>query len=216
MKETAVRIRILVVDDHALFREGLARLLGGEAGIEVAAHCATAAEGLLSLASKPVDVVLLDADLGDERGLDFLVAARRTGFTGPVLIVTAGLAQADAARLIGAGAAGIFLKEGSAQQLANAIRTIADGRAWIDQRWLTTLVGSRPSQHAESSGGLTDREREALRGVLDGLANKEIAVRLGVSESAVKATLQQLFHKTGVRTRSQLVRVALEQYAGEL
>jgi DNA-binding NarL/FixJ family response regulator len=210
------RIRILIVDDHALFREGLARLLASEPDLEVAAHCASAAEGLEALISTPVDLALLDVDLGNERGLDFLVRARRQGFTGPVLIVTAGMAESEAAMLLAQGAAGIFLKQDSAQLLAKGIRTVAEGRAWIDQRHLTSLVGNRRSPQAADSKGLTDREREVLRGVFDGLANKEIASRLQVSESGVKAVMQQLFQKTGVRTRSQLVRIALERYPQEL
>ena len=74
----------------------------------------------------------------------------------------------------------------------------------------------REAPPAERRKGLTERERDVLRGVFDGLANKEIADKLGISESSVKAALQQLFQKTGVRTRSQLVRVALERYGQEL
>ncbi len=210
------RIRILIVDDHALFREGLARLLGSEPDFEVAAHCSSVAEGLAALASAPVDLVLLDVDLGDERGLDFLLRARRGGYQGPLLVVTAGVGENEARRLIEQGAAGVFLKQDSAQLLAQGIRTVSEGRAWIDQRQLAALVNPRPTPGAAGPKALTDRERDVLRGVFDGLANKEIAARLRASESAVKALLQQLFRKTGVRTRGQLVRVALEHYAQEL
>jgi DNA-binding NarL/FixJ family response regulator len=216
MRDSGARIRILLVDDHALFREGLARLLGAEEDFEVAAHCASVSAGLGALAAAKVDVVLLDVDLGDERGVDFLAEARRQGFDGPVLVVTAGMADTEAALLMARGAAGIFLKQDSAQLLAEGIRTVAQGRAWLDQRQLASLLGVRQARHAGEPRGLTEREREVLRGVFDGLANKEIAARLQASESAVKAVLQQLFRKTGVRTRGQLVRVALERYAREL
>lgn len=210
------RTRVLLIDDHALFREGLARLLASEPDLEVAAHCASIAEGLEALACQRIDVVLLDLDLGNERGLDFLARAHEQGFEGRVLIVAAGMTQSEAARLIGQGAAGIFLKRDSAQLLAQGIRTVADGRAWIDQQFLTSLVGASSSGTSDERKGLSPREREVLRGVFDGLANKEIAARLEVSESSVKAVLQQLFHKTGVRTRSQLVRIVLEQYSQDL
>lgn len=216
MKGTEKRIRLLLVDDHALFREGLVRLLAAEPGFEVMAHCSSAAEGLRALSRTSVDVVLLDVDLGTERGIDFLRSARREGFSGPVLVVTAGLSEDEAATFIGQGASGIFLKRDSAQLLAEGIRTVADGRAWIDQRSLASLLAGRETPAAEEGGRLTVREKEVLRGVFDGLANKEIGTRLGVSESSIKAVLQQLFQKTGVRTRSQLVRIVLEQYAGEL
>ncbi len=215
MSGTAPRIRILLVDDHALFREGLARLLGSEPDFEVVAHRDSIGSALEALSEQRVDLVLLDVDLGNERGLDFLMRARQQGFAGPVLVVTAGMTESEAALLIGQGAAGIFLKRDSTQLLAEGIRTVAGGRAWIDQSSLTALVGGVPRQQS-NPGGLTERERHVLRGVFDGLANKEIASRLGISESAVKGLLQQMFHKTGVRTRSQLVRVALERYSQDL
>jgi DNA-binding NarL/FixJ family response regulator len=204
------------LDDHALFREGLARLLSAEPDFEVIAHCASVAGALEALSVQPVDLVLLDVDLGNERGLDFLSRARKHGFSGPVLVVTAGMSEGEAALLIGQGAAGIFLKRDSTQLLADGIRIVAGGRAWIDQGYLTSLVGPRPEQRAPDRSALTERERAVLRGVFDGLANKEIASRLGLSESSIKAVLQQMFDKTGVRTRSQLVRVALERYSQEL
>jgi two-component system, NarL family, nitrate/nitrite response regulator NarL len=211
----ALAIRILLLDDHALFREGLARLLATEPDVVVTAHCATVADALGALARGSIDLVLLDVDLGDERGFDFLARARRQGFEGPVLVVTAGVSAREATELIAQGAAGIFLKQDSAQLLADGIRTVASGRAWIDQRFLASLVGGVPGADAEGKG-FSVREREVLRGVFDGLANKEIAARLDVSESAIKAVLQQLFQKTGVRTRSQLVRIVLEDYGQDL
>ena len=216
MSESTRQIRLLLIDDHVLFREGLVRLLGSEPDLEVVAHCSSVTEALQSLSTTAVDIVLLDVDLGTERGFDFLVRARREGFAGPVLVVTAGMAASEAALLISHGAAGIFLKQHSAQLLASGIRTVADGRVWIDQHSLASLVGSQQARLASDRSNLTEREREVLRGVFDGLANKEIATRLQVSESSIKSVLQQLFHKTGVRTRSQLVRIALERYSQAL
>ena len=209
---SAATIRVLLVDDHALFREGLARLLGAEPDIEVVAHRPSIAAALQVLAEQAVDVVLLDVDLGNERGAEFLTRARAQGFQGAVLLVTAGIGEPEAQQLIARGAAGVFLKQDSVQLLSKGIRTVAEGRAWIDQRALRALVGTGEPAPGPDRERLTQREREVLRGVFDGLANKEIAARLSLSESAVKAVLQQLFDKAGVRTRSQLVRVALEQY----
>src|SRR5262249_22055067 len=104
------KIRILLLDDHALFREGVARLLASEPDFEVVRCCGTSEEALPLLASVPVDLVLLDFDLGRERGTDFLRQVRERGFGGRVLVVTAGICDADAAHLISCGAAGIFLK----------------------------------------------------------------------------------------------------------
>ncbi len=135
------------------------------------------------------------------------------GFQGRVLLVTAGLSDVEVADILRLGVTGIFLKHNPPGLLAKAIRKVMEGEVWLDQRYLKVLL--KESRAAvEDSGGrkLSGRELEVLRSLLKGLANKEIAVSLRISESSVKATLQQLFLKTGVRTRSQLVRVALEQY----
>jgi two-component system nitrate/nitrite response regulator NarL len=211
------KIRILLVDDHALFREGAARLLIPEPDFEVAAHCASVEDALRILATTPVDIILLDFDLGRERGTDFLAKARDAGFSGKVLVVTAGLSDNDAAQLISRGAAGIFLKHSSPELLSKSIRTVMAGEAWLEQRYLAALLRMRAKNAEEDAkGNLTERERSVLQGVVEGLANKEIAERLQVSESAVKGILQQLFNKTGVRNRSQLVRVAIERYRDQL
>lgn len=206
-------IRILLVDDHALFREGVTRFLASEPGLEISGHCGSVDEALDILARKRVDVVLLDFDLGPEKGTRFLLRAGERGFQARVLIVTAGLSDAEAADLIRRGVSGIFLKHNSPALLTKAIRQVMDGEGWLDQRYLKVLLnGGGSAAPSEREPQLSEREREVLRAVFEGLANKEIAGRLQVSESSVKATLQQLFAKTGVRTRSQLVRIALEQY----
>jgi two-component system, NarL family, nitrate/nitrite response regulator NarL len=206
------KVRVLLIDDHALFREGVARFLAAEPDLEMAAHCGSVDEALAILGSTPVDVVLLDFDLGPEKGTRFLVSARGRGFEGKTLVVTAGLSDAEVTELLRLGVAGIFLKHNSPAMLTKAIRKVMEGEAWLDQRYLRVLVDNGTEKAHPQEPRLTEREREVLRAVLEGLANKEIAARLNVSESSVKATLQQLFSKTGVRTRGQLVRVALEQY----
>jgi len=206
-------IRILLVDDHTLFRESVSRLLAAEPGFSVVGGCASSAEALPLLAGTEVDVLLLDLDLGQEKGADLLRRLPSTGFSGKVLVVTAGVTPRDASGLLRAGVAGVFLKHDPPASLCQSIRDVAAGRVSFDQDLLRRAVlrmggGAGP----EGPQALTERERQVISLVLDGLANKEIADRLEVSESAVKGTLQQLFAKTGVRTRSQLVRVALEQY----
>ena len=206
-------IRILLIDDHALFRESVARLLGSEPGFQVVGGCASVDAGLDFLRRDAADIVLLDFDLGGRNGTQFMHAARERGFGGQVLVVTAGVDEEEAADLIRAGVSGIFMKHKSAPLLAQAIRDVTAGKVWFDPALLRAAVarGAKSSADAQESR-FTLREPQVFSCVLEGLANKEIGGRLGVSESAVKATLQQLFSKTGVRTRSQLVRIALEQY----
>jgi DNA-binding NarL/FixJ family response regulator len=215
--ENRDRVRILLVDDHALFREGLARLLGAEAGFEVVAQCGTVDEAIAIVSTRPVDLVLLDVDLGAERGSELMRRVRQQDLPARVLVVTAGLTDTEAAWFLREGAAGIFLKHDPPAVLVRSIRQVMDGEASVDHRILTGVLrmGAAP-EDAQGKAPLTSREREVLRGVLEGHANKEIAADLEISESSVKAALQQLFHKTGVRTRSQLVRIALEQYRDQL
>jgi len=130
--------------------------------------------------------------------------------------VTAGVEEREAAELIRCGISGIFMKHNSAALLAQGIRDVMAGKVWFDQEPLrATMHGSAPLPESQSER-FTQREHQVLSYVLEGLANKEIAARIGVSEGSIKATLQQLFSKTGVHTRGQLVRIALEQYNDQL
>ena len=208
------RIRLLLLDDHVLFRESLSRLLAAEPDFEMVGHCGTAAGALEIIRRSPVEVILLDYDLGDDNG-EFIGAARQAGFTGKILMVTAGMSATESSGALKAGASGIFLKHNSPGSLAQAIRLVASGEMWVDQRVIQQLADG-VTQHDQRNFRklLTDREQQVLRGLFEGLTNKEIAAQLGVSESAIKATLQQLFQKARVRTRSQLVRIAIEGSLG--
>lgn len=206
--------RILLIDDHSLFREAIARLLGRESDFEIVGECATVEEGITVLKSSAVDVVLLDINLGLQQGGAFLPLARQAQFKGKILVVTAGVSRLEAERLVERGCAGIILKQERPEVLIERIRAItgemAPGAA------PPPLPDAMAPAGAESSQEFTARERQVLRAVFSGQTNKEIAFTLGVSEPLVKAVLQQLFSKTGVRTRSQLVRIALERHWKEL
>jgi two-component system nitrate/nitrite response regulator NarL len=210
-------IRILLIDDHALFRESVARLLDAEPGFEVVGDCSSSTDALRVLKSREADMILLDLDLGPERGADFLEKLQAETFKGKVLLVTAGVNQSEVPNLIRKGISGIFMKHGSPALLIQGIREAMEGRAVFEQDVLQRALETDERSGARQTGaGLSERERHVLSFILEGLANKQIADRLQISESAVKACLQQLFVKTGVRTRSQLVRIALEQYRNQL
>lgn len=208
-------IRLLLVDDHSLFREGLSRLLQAEPEFRVVGHCATVAEALHALGREPVDVILLDYDLGEEQGSALLDAIQHMSFQGRVLMVTAGMTDAGTLRAMDGGCSGIFLKHSPPYQLVDAIRKVVGGEVWLDSKAVRSLVAgaSGKSEGERAVTSLSSRERSVLRAVFEGLTNKEIAGNLQISESSVKAVLQQLFNKTGVRTRSQLVRIAMEQHS---
>jgi two-component system, NarL family, nitrate/nitrite response regulator NarL len=210
-------LHILVLDDHALFRESVSRLLSVEPGFDIVAHCGTIDEALQVLRRKPIDLVLLDFDLGGQDGKEFLRQARQQGFGGKVLLVTAGVDAGSVSELIRSGISGVFHKHDSAALLAQGIRDVMAGKVWLDQEQLqsalkTELVNTPPGPTKQ----FTEREHQVLSFVFEGLGNKEIAARIGVSEGSVKSALQQLFAKTGVRTRSQLVRIVLEHHRDQL
>jgi DNA-binding NarL/FixJ family response regulator len=206
-------IRLLLLDDHALFRVSLSQLLATEPDLRMVAHCATSEEALAALRLHEIDLALLDYDLGDENGLQFIRKAREAGYAGRIFIVTAGMSDAESVRALGLGVCGIFLKHSSPALLADAIRKVMAGETWIDQRCVQALVRAVDRTGDREQGRqLSERERAVLKCVSEGLSNKEIAQHLGISEASVKSALQQLFMKTGVRTRSQLVRVALEEF----
>ena len=201
------------MDDHSLFRESLSRLLQAEPDFRMVDTCATTREAFAVLDREPADVVLLDYDLGDEQGSAFLEEAKHRGFKGRILMVTAGMSDAGTLRAFEAGSAGVFLKHSPPAQLVEAIRKVAGGEMWLDSRAVLSLVSGAAGKTEERNAELTARERSVLKAVFEGLTNKEIGGRLQISESSVKAVLQQLFDKTGVRTRSQLVRIALEKHS---
>ncbi len=213
-------IRIYLLDDHMLFREGLRRLLNSDERFVIAGQSGDPAQAIADLKTAMADVLVLDYDLGgreEDRGgknaLDLLGPLQEIGFAGKILVVTAGLPDKDALALIKGGISGIFHKQESPEELQRAIVEVAQGRVLIDQQYLQAVVAAAQPQE---TARFTERERITMRYLLQGLANKQIAGNLNISESAVKATLQQLFSKTGVRTRSQLVLLAIEKYRDQL
>jgi len=199
-----------------MFREGVANSLEKNPDMKVVGQCSTAAEALAMLKTTRVTMVLLDVDLGASRGLAFVEAAKQKGFEVQILVLTAGISDQEAVQLIQAGIAGIMHKQHSSTELRDAIRRVAAGERWLEQEYLTPLFRSVDRTRLSSRPKLTDRDLSVLRAIFQGLSNKDIAGRLNITEGAVKASIQVLFDKLGVRTRAQLVRVALEQYRESL
>jgi two-component system nitrate/nitrite response regulator NarL len=208
-------INLLLLDDHEMFREGLSRTLERESDFRVVAQCGSSDEALAKLNSH-VDMVLLDLDLGNERALAFVEEARRLFFEGKILVVTAGISDQEAVRLLQAGVSGILHKRHSGQILCHSIRKLAAGESCLEEKYLTALIRSVDRTRAPISSKLSERDRSVLRYILEGLTNREIGDRLQISEGAVKASLRLLFDKLNVQSRTQLVKVALEQYQDQL
>lgn len=213
-ERSVAAVNVLLVDDHLCFGESVARALSADPDLAVS-YCTTMSAALEILQRQRIDVVLLDHDLGVERASQFLPMARRRGFSGRVLIVTAWVSDTEAKRLLRQGVAGIFSKDSPLDALAESIRLIQGGAICLDRRY-RNLTAAEPAEPPGAGPRFNERQRKVLRFVLEGLSNKVIAAHLHISESYVKALVQSLFKKTGVRTRGQLVRVTLEHYQDQL
>jgi two-component system nitrate/nitrite response regulator NarL len=214
--ESTQPIGLFLLDDHAMFREGLARVLEKEPDLKVVGQCASTAQALTLLPSSGASMVLLDVDLGPERALDFVIHAKRKGFAGHILVLTAGVSGPEAVQLVQAGVAGILHKHHSTSILCKTIRQVAAGEVCLEKNYLSSLFQSLDRTRTQARPRLTERDKTVLRAIFQGQTNKEIGGQLDISEGAVKASLRQLFEKLNVRTRAQLVKVALEQYRDQL
>lgn len=199
-----------------MFRQGLARVLEKESGFKVVGQFGSSAEALRALHDSGATMVLLDVDLGTERALDFVLECKKNAFSGQVLVVTAGTSGQEAVQLVQAGVAGILHKHHSTEELCNTIRQVADGEVYLEQEYFTALYRSVDRTKHQNRPPLTERDKVVLRYIFQGLSNRDIGARLKISESGVKSRLRQLFDKLGVRTRAQLVKIALEQYRDQL
>jgi DNA-binding NarL/FixJ family response regulator len=210
-------IRLLMVDDHTLFRESLRRLLESEAGVEISGDFANAEDALAAVRKGlEFDAALVDYELegtGGGNGLDLVRKVRSIRPDARVLMVTAGMGSGDLMRAVTELNAGIFLKTEPTVELMLAIERTAKGERWISSRAALALIasGGLPAgPERPVASGMSAREAGVLRGVLEGQSNKEIGAQLEMTESSVKAVLQKLFERAGVRSRSQLVRYAIE------
>ena len=182
--------------------------------ITVVGTCATAAEGLAVLRDLKPSVVLLDFDLGTGRAFDFLDGA--AGCEVRILILTAGVGEAEAVRLVKAGVAGILHKQNTPDMLRKTIHEVAAGGVCIENHYLKPLfpASMSPGLRRGSSPG---RDKAILRdGVCKGWRIRRLAASWTFRGGAVKSALRHLFQKLGVRTRAQLVKVALEEYRDQL
>ena len=207
--------RVVIVDDHTLFREGLRTILEMEEDIEVVAD-AENAEDIVELVwqTKP-DVLLLDIRMPQGSGLDAVPAVLRISPRTQVLVLTACDEKEEHVRAFKLGAKGVVLKDSARQTLMQAIHTVVTGQVWVDPRMAGVLVeeishlptgGTSPGR---DENGLTERELEIVRLVASGYKNKEVGITLTISERTVKTHLTNIFQKLGVRDRVGLVMYAL-------
>jgi DNA-binding NarL/FixJ family response regulator len=194
--------RLYLVEDHAVVREGL-RMLLQAAGMQVVGAAASATEAIPELARTRPDVVLLDVDLGDEDGIELLPRIRDAAPHARVLVLTALRDPGHAVAALRGGASGLVHKESEGSVVVRAVRAAAAGRRWFAPEILqASAAAGRPA--SEPPAALTDRERDLVGLVGEGLRNEEIARRLGVTEKTVRNQLTAIFEKLGVAGRLEL------------
>ncbi|MFF2650148.1 response regulator [Streptomyces sp. NPDC058045] len=203
-------VRVLLCDDHAVVRAGLQALLDSADGIEVVGEAGTGEEALALCARLRPDLVLMDLQLG--AGIDGVETTRRLtatpGEDGPrVLVLTTYDTDADITRAMRAGATGYLLKAERPEEFFAAIHAAAQGRMALSPPVATRVM----AQMRHPGPTLTDRERDILAHLSQGLANREIARALFISEATVKTHLGRIYAKLGVDTRAAAVAIAKEQ-----
>lgn len=207
-----VTIRVLVADDHAVVRSGLGQLLATAPDLELAGEAANGEEAVaLSEAEKP-DVILMDISMP---GLDGVEATRRIVARDPEARVVMLTSLADNRKILDAleaGASGYLLKHAGPEELLGAIRAAAAGDAPLDPKAARALLDSRRAPAADKA--LSAREQEVLQLVAQGLANKQIARKLAISERTVKAHLTNIFARIGVSDRTQAALWARDHLPG--
>ncbi|MGD9700942.1 MAG: response regulator [Acidimicrobiia bacterium] len=195
------RIRVLVVDDHVVVRSGLEQLLATTDDIELVGTASNGNEAIERVDELHPDVVLMDLSMPE---LDGVEATRRISAEHPsshVLVLTSFSDQTRILDALSAGADGYLLKHADPDDIAEAIRAVHAGGSPLDPKAARTLLESRRAR--QNAPQLTDREREVLLLVREGLANKQIARRLGIAERTVKAHLTSVFQRLGVSDRTQ-------------
>ena len=206
-------IRVLLADDHALVREGLRTMLELEEDLTVVAEVGTGAAALRAVAEHRPDVLVLDIQMPDLDGLAVLdrLAASSDRSTA-VLVLTTYEEDEYVFRALRAGAAGFLLKDVPREQLVHAVRTVSEGAELLSPTITRRLVERflRSPRALGQLDDLTDRERDVLRLVGQGLSNAEIAAALVLGEATVKTHLGNVFAKRGLRDRAQAVVLAYE------
>jgi DNA-binding NarL/FixJ family response regulator len=208
-------VRILLVDDHAMFREGLYRLLAAEAGFTLVGQTGLGKDARGLVAELAPDVLLLDLSLPDMSGLDVMRELDLPRASVRVILLTASADNAQVLEALQLGARGLVLKEVAAATLIKAIRCVMQGEYWFGRQTVPNLVEAlrrlaapEPPSPADT---LTTRELRVIAGVVEGRTNRDIAGELGVSEQTVKNHLTHIFDKLGVSSRLELALYATER-----
>ena len=210
---TGPRLRVILADDHTLVRDGIRRILEGEADIGVVAEAADGHAAIEAVAQTEADVLVLDLTMPGRDGLDVLADVRRLRPELRVLVLTMHAGREYVARATQEGAAGYLLKDSAVQDLVSAVRAVVCGETYFSPAIRQQVVAAAPDAPGVAHGvlALTDRERDVLRLLVRGLSSKEIASTLDISARTVETHRANLMRKLGVRSVALLTQLAIRE-----
>ena len=213
-------IRIVIADDHPIFRDGLRRLLEAETDLKVIGEASDGSEAIKLARQLKPDILLLDLAMPKMPGLEALrEMSSATGVNSVrVILLTAAAEKNQIVEALQLGARGVVLKDSATQLLLKSIHTVMSGEYWVGResvsnlvQYLRSLVLSSGEEAKQKKFGLTPRELEIVSAVVAGFSNKEIAEYFKISEDTVKHHLSNIFDKLGVSTRLELALFAVNQ-----
>jgi DNA-binding NarL/FixJ family response regulator len=203
-------IRVLVVDDHPIVREGLATVLQDVADFDVVGCAASAEEAIELTSGQRPDVVLLDLELPGMSGVEAIPSILTAGDGAQILVFTAYASDERVFGAVRAGARGYLLKGAGADEIARGIRAVASGESYLEPRVAARLL-EEVSAPRRFAGLLTERERTVLRLIAAGQSNKQIARALSITERTVKFHVTSIFRKLNADNRAQAVALATQR-----
>ncbi len=213
MTKAKQAIRILVADDHAIFRDGLRKLLEVADDVTIVGEASNGVECVKMLAKFKPDILLLDLRMPEKDGLGVLEEVNFDSLPTRVIVLTAAEDDRDVVRAMRLGARGVVLKQSASDLLLKSIRKVFDGEIWLDNRMTAEVIDafkkSSESGQRREKPLLSDREKEIVQLVAQGFRNREIGEKLFISEQTVKNHLHNIFDKLGVSDRLELALYAI-------
>jgi two-component system, NarL family, nitrate/nitrite response regulator NarL len=211
MKKHLGQISLVIADDHPFLLEGIARVLDAEPGLSIVAKCGDGVEGLDAIRQLKPDIAVLDIAMPRLNGLEVLQAVNNEQLATRVIFLTANATDQNIFTLIENGASGLLLKDAAVAELVTCIKQVSAGSKYLPKELISAAIeretGKRTElRHIEELSG---REREILFLLGEGLANKEIAYRLGLAEGTVRIHVHNIYQKTGIPSRMALIAAAL-------
>ena len=217
MEKSAPTINIVISDDHALFREGLRKLLEAEPGMHIVGEAVDGEETVTVVGQLKPHVLLLDLSLPKLTGLEVLAELSKLELQTRTIMLTAAIEREQVVEALQLGVRGIVLKHSALQLLLKSIHCVNEGQYWVGQEGVSDLIHalrrlkpSRAVSEAPRNFGLSSREMEVIALIVAGYTNKDLARELGISENTAKHHLTNIFDKLGVSNRLELVLYAVD------